>query len=58
MADADRIVVEIGRDGPGTFGYNAITILLPLGETRALVVNGGIGTPVTHDRRGGVEIRV
>ncbi|MEO6216327.1 MAG: TIM-barrel domain-containing protein [Sphingomonas sp.] len=58
VADADRIVVEIGRDGPGTFGDNAITILLPLGETRALVVNGGAGTAVTQDGRSGVQIRV
>jgi alpha-glucosidase len=58
MADADRIVVEIGRDGPGSFGDNAITILLPQGETRVLVVNGDAGTAVTHDGRSGVEIRV
>lgn len=53
---AETIEVTVARDGPGTFGDGTITLLLPPGETRRLVVDGA--TPVTIDGRQGVTLAV
>ncbi|WP_114226801.1 MULTISPECIES: TIM-barrel domain-containing protein [Sphingomonas] len=55
-ADADRIDVKVWRDGPGCWGDDAVTILLPPGDRRPLRVNDGAGEPVTHDGRAGVRL--
>lgn len=57
-ADAARVAVTVKRDGPGTFGDGAITILLPPGDVRELVVNDGAGTAIDHDGRCGVTVSV
>lgn len=57
-AEATRIIVNVIRDGPGTYGDDNITVLLPPNEARELVVNGGSGTAVTHDGRRGVTITI
>jgi len=40
MADRDSVVVDIWREGPGTFGDDRVTVLLPPGDSRVLRVNG------------------
>lgn len=55
-ADAARIVVTVRREGPGTWGDDALTLLLPPGDARALVVEGGV--PIEHEGRRGVTVRV
>ncbi|MEI9927526.1 MAG: TIM-barrel domain-containing protein [Sphingomonas sp.] len=57
-ADGARIAVTVRRDGPGTWGDGTITLLLPPGETRRLIVGGGIGTDVQHDGRRGVRLTI
>jgi alpha-glucosidase len=54
---ADAIEVTVARDGPGTFGDDTITLLLPQGETRRLVVTGD-AQPVEIDGRRGVSVRI
>ena len=56
--DAATVTLTVGRDGPGTWSDDRITLLLPLGDRRALVVNGGDGEPVTVDGRAGVTLAV
>jgi alpha-glucosidase len=58
QAEASRIVVDVRRDGPGSWGDSSITLLLPPNETRPLVVNGGVGNAVDHDGRRGVTLTV
>ncbi|HWU73954.1 MAG TPA: alpha-glucosidase, partial [Sphingomonas sp.] len=55
-AEPARIVVDVRRDGPGSWGDSSITLLLPPNETRPLVVNGGAGNAVDHDGRRGVTL--
>jgi alpha-glucosidase len=55
-AEQARILVDIRRDGSGCGGDTLVTLLLPLGEERPLVVNGGAGTSVIHDGRRGVTL--
>jgi len=57
-ADATRIVVDVRRDGPGSWGDSTITLLLPPNETRSLIVNGGVGSDIDHDGRRGVTLTV
>ena len=57
-ADADRIDVEIKREGKGVWGDDKVTVLLPPGETRTLTVNGGAGRAVAQDGRRGVSLAV
>lgn len=57
-ATADRVEVTVRREGPGTWGDDAITMLLPPGDGRKLIVNGGAGEPVEHDGREGVLIEL
>lgn len=55
-ADADSVSVQVRRDGPGTCGGSDVTLLLPPGDTRRLIVNDGAGSVVRHDGRAGVAI--
>ncbi|MBW6522702.1 alpha-glucosidase [Sphingomonas sp. RHCKR47] len=55
-ADADSVSVQVRRNGPGTFGGSDITLLLPPGDTRRLIVNDGAGSAVRHGGRAGVAI--
>jgi len=57
-AEPARIIIDIRRDGPGCCGDTAMTLLLPRGEERPLVVNGGIGTAVVHEGRRGMTLTV
>ena len=57
-AESSRIVVDVLRDGPGSWGDGTITLLLPPNEARSLVVNGGAGSEVDHDGRRGVTLTV
>lgn len=57
-ADAERIVLKVGRDGPGTWGDDSITLLLPPGDERLLELGGGAGMDVTVQGRRGVTLRL
>lgn len=57
-ADAETIVVTVVRDGPGTWGDDRVTLLLPHGDARRLVVNGGRSEAVTIHGRIGVTLRI
>jgi alpha-glucosidase len=57
-AEPTQIVVDLRRDGPGSWGDGTITLLLPPNETRSLVVNGGVGSAVDHDGRRGVTLTI
>ncbi|MDH7974049.1 glycoside hydrolase family 31 protein [Sphingomonas sp. AR_OL41] len=57
-ADDAAITVTVWREGPGTWGDEMITLLLPPGEVRALIVNGGSGQPVEQDGRRGITLTV
>ena len=57
-ADAGRVTLSVRRDGPGTFGDDRITILLPPGDTRALTVDGGLAEAATIEGRSGVVVSV
>jgi alpha-glucosidase len=57
-ADDAAITVTVWREGPGTWGDEMITLLLPPGEVRALIVNGGAGCTAEHDGRRGVTLTV
>ena len=57
-ADAAQVAVTVRREGPGTWGGDAITLLMPRGDARALVVNGGAGTVVAEDGRQGVALTI
>lgn len=54
--EGDRITVTVERRGDGKSGDDALTILLPLGEGRALVVDGGSSEVVEMDGRRGVRV--
>ena len=56
--DAERIDVEVRREGPGVWGDDRVTVLLPPGEARPLTVNGGAGRAVAQDGRRGVSLVV
>ena len=52
-----RVEVAVRRDGPGTWGDARLTLLLPPGDTRDLVVTGGTAVPaVGADGRRGVTL--
>lgn len=53
---AEQIDVSVHRDGPGTFGDDRVTILLPPGETRTLRVAGGSAQPIEFEGRRGITI--
>jgi len=57
-ADAAQVTVRVRREGPGPWGGDAITLLMPRGDARALVVNGGAGTAVAEDGRRGVTLTI
>lgn len=57
-ADAGRIEITVRRDGPGTFGDDRVTILLPPGDDRPLTVNGGAGQTIEHHGRRGIDIDI
>jgi len=57
-ADGERITLTLAHDGPIAFGDDQVTLLLPPGERRTLLVNGGAGEPVTIDGRAGVALTV
>ncbi|SDA36818.1 TIM-barrel domain-containing protein [Sphingomonas sp. NFR15] len=57
-ADATRIDVTLSREGPGTIGDDRVTLLLPQGDPRTLLVNGGAGERVTIDGRDGVVVTI
>ncbi|QJU59129.1 alpha-glucosidase [Sphingomonas sp. AP4-R1] len=54
-ADAAQIRIEITRVGPGS-GDPRVTLLLPPGDARDIVVGGGAGAPVERDSRRGVTL--
>jgi alpha-glucosidase len=60
VAEADGATVRatVRRDGPGTFGDARVTLLLPPGDARRLIVNGGAGERTSHDGREGVTVTV
>lgn len=43
-ADDATVTVSVMREGPGTFGDGTVTVMLPPGDARALVVNGVTGS--------------
>lgn len=53
-----EVIVTVTRSGSGVFGDGAITLLLPVGESRKLVVEGHATTTVEHGRRSGVRVTV
>lgn len=56
-SSAEEINVSVHRDGPGTFGDDRLTILLPPGETRTLSVEGGGNAqPIEYEGRRGITI--
>ncbi|RZF64772.1 alpha-glucosidase [Sphingomonas populi] len=57
-ADATQIDVTLSREGPGTIGDDRMALLLPPGEARTLLVNGGKGERVTIDGRDGVLLTI
>ena len=57
-ADAERIDLQVKREGPGTWGDSAVTVLLPRGETRRLTINDGAGRAVMREGRSGVTLIV
>ena len=56
VCEGEVIRVAVHRDGPGTIGDSSITVLLPSGETRRLILSGGATVPVTIDGRAGVTL--
>lgn len=57
-ADPASVTVSIARDGPGMWGDDQITLLLPPGDGRALRLNGGMGEAVEIEGRHGIRLRV
>jgi alpha-glucosidase len=55
-SSAEKITVSVRRDGPGTFGDDRLTILLPPGETRMLIVEGGNAQPIEFEGRRAVTL--
>jgi alpha-glucosidase len=53
-SSAAKISISVRRDGPGTFGDDRLTILLPPGETRMLIVEGGSAQPIELEGRRGI----
>jgi alpha-glucosidase len=56
-ADATQIRIEITRVGPGT-GDPRVTLLLPPGDARDIIVGGGASVPVERDSRRGVTLTI
>jgi alpha-glucosidase len=56
-ADADRVVIDINRQGIG-WGGDDITVLLPPGDTRKLHAEDPVGVPVAHNGRPGCRFNV
>jgi alpha-glucosidase len=57
-ADGARITVRVSHDSAITFGDDRVTLLLPPGEGRALIVNNGAGEMVTIEGRAGIVLTV
>ncbi len=57
-ADATRVVIDVWREGPGTFGDDRVTVLIPQGDARTIVVPGAPATPVLCNGRRGVAIEM
>jgi alpha-glucosidase len=57
VAGPDRIELTVTRDGPGGYGDASIAILLPPGDNRRVIANGG-GAPTAHAARHGVTVTV
>lgn len=55
-ADAGRVAVSVWREGPGVWGDDRVTVSLPPGDGRELVVNGVMG--VAEDGRMRVTVQV
>lgn len=55
-ADDREVRLRVRRVGPGTWGDSRVTLLLPPGDRRTLVVDGG--RPIAQDGREGVEVTV
>ena len=55
-SNGEKICVSARRDGPGTFGDDRLIILLPPGETRRLIVEGGSAQPIEFEGRRGVML--
>ena len=47
-----------GMACPGTWGDDRVTLLLPPGEKRTLIVNGGAGEAVMIAGRSGISLTV
>jgi len=54
----EKISVSARRDGPGTFGDDRLIVLLPPGERRQLIVEGGSAQPIEFEGRRGVTLTV
>ncbi|MDO7843516.1 glycoside hydrolase family 31 protein [Sphingomonas immobilis] len=58
VCDGDEIRVDVHREGPGGFGDNRISILLPPGEKRRLSIENGESRAIEIDGRRGVTTTV
>jgi alpha-glucosidase len=57
-ADKEKIVVEVDRDGSGNGCERTLTLLLPPGDARSLIVTGRQGVPVEDRGRTGIQVTV
>ena len=57
-AEPARIVVDVRREGRGVWGNDTIALLLPPGETRPLVINGGVGRSIEDNGRRGLVLSI
>jgi alpha-glucosidase len=56
-SSGEKICISARRDGPGTFGDDRLMVLLPPGETRLLIVEGGgSAEPIEFEGRRGVTV--
>ncbi len=55
QADAERVVVTLSCDGEGK---GDMTLLLPPGDGRTLIIEGADAMPVEHDGRRGCHLTV
>lgn len=56
-ADGEMVEVTLRREGPGSWGDDRVTVLLPPGDGRRLTVNGG-GEAMSVDGRSGVTLAI
>ena len=57
-ADAARVTIAVTRDGRGVWGDDRVTLLLPPGDGRTLIVEGDAGDAATLEGRIGVTLAV